>query len=197
MLTRWRSGFGSVVVVLVMLGLVIGDLTDGGLRRWWAGHALTTDTVAGLLVVLVTVLVVDQVVSMRQVRDRSRAIAAQAAIMTDQAARSSRAVSAALDGSGDRGAASDEVRTYMIMLLVGAPVLIDARISRDFLEEAQHLGGEMTRTLTTMGQPPGHPAASSARLDQAVARLRAASAPLLRLLNPEELVAASGDGPEA
>src|SRR5258708_12407993 len=94
MLTRWRSGFGSVVVVLVMLGLVIGDLTDGGLRRWWAGHALTTDTVAGLLVVLVTVLVVDQVVSMRQVRDRSRAIAAQAAIITDQAARSSPPASA-------------------------------------------------------------------------------------------------------
>src|SRR5258708_9069803 len=95
MLTRWRSGFGSVVVVLVMLGLVIGDLTDGGLRRWWAGHALTTDTVAGLLVVLVPVLVVDQVVSMRQVRDRARAIAAQAPILTDPAARSARPASAA------------------------------------------------------------------------------------------------------
>jgi hypothetical protein len=107
-LTRWRSGFGSVVVVLVMLGLVIGDLTDGGLRRWWTGHALTTDTVAGLLVLLVTVLVVDQVVSRRRA--------------------------------------------------------------------------------------PGQSTASSARLDQAVARLRAASAPLLRLLNPEELIAAGGDG---
>src|SRR5258708_10315394 len=104
MLTRWRSGFGAVVVVLVMLGLVIGDLTDGGLRRWWAGHALTTDTVAGLLVVLVTVLVVDQVVSMRQVRDRSRAIAAQAAIITDPAPPSSPAVSAAPDRPGGPGA---------------------------------------------------------------------------------------------
>src|SRR5258708_16001810 len=141
MLTRWRSGFGSVVVVLVMLGVVIGDLTDGGLRRWWAGHALTTDTVAGLLVVLVTVLVVDQVVSMRQVRDRSRAIAAQAAIMTDQAARSSRAVSAALDGSGDRGAASDGGPAYMVMLLVAAPVPVAARISRELLGEAPHPGG--------------------------------------------------------
>src|SRR5258708_10433169 len=121
MLTRWRSGFGSVVVVLVMLGLVIGDLTDGGLRRWWAGHALTTDTVAGLLVVLVTVLVVDQVVSMRQVRDRSRAIAAQAAIMTDQAARSSRAVSAAPDRSGRRRAPAAHGPPFIIMLLVGAP----------------------------------------------------------------------------
>src|SRR5260370_486286 len=144
MLTRWRSGFGSVVVVLVMLGLVIGDLTDGGLRRWWAGHALTTDTVAGLLVVLVTVLVVDQVVSMRQVRDRSRAIAAQAAIMTDQAARSSRAVSAALERSGDRGTASDEGRTYTIILLVGAPVLIHATISRAFPGRAQHLRRALT-----------------------------------------------------
>src|SRR5260370_28216485 len=121
MMTRCRRGVGSVGVVLVMLGLVLGDLTDGGLRRWWAGHALTTDTVAGLLVVLVTVLVVDQVVSMRQVRDRSRAIAAQAAIMTDQAAPSSRAVSAALGGSGDPRAAPGEVPTYLIILLLRPP----------------------------------------------------------------------------
>src|SRR5258708_34091586 len=95
MLTRWRSGFGSVVVVLVMLGLVIGDLTDGGLRRWWAGHALTTDTVAGLLGVLVPVLGVDQGVSMRQVRGRARGIGATAAVMPGPAPPSSRAGSAA------------------------------------------------------------------------------------------------------
>jgi hypothetical protein len=137
---RWQGLTASVVVVLVMAGLVIGDLADGGLRRWWAGHALTTNTVAGLLVLLITVLVVDQVVRRRQLRDRSRAIAAQAAIMLGQASRSSRAVSAALAGSGDPGSTS------------------------------------------------------SARLDDAVTRLRAASAPLLRLLNPEELVAVGEDG---
>jgi hypothetical protein len=58
-------------------------------------HALSTDAVAGLLVLLVTVLVVDQVVSSRQLNDRARAVAAQAAIMVTQAARSARAVSSA------------------------------------------------------------------------------------------------------
>jgi hypothetical protein len=190
-LRGWQSGFGSVLAVLVMAGLVIGDFTDGALRRWWAGHALTTDAVSGLLVLLITVLVVDQVVTRRQIRDQSRAIAAQAAIMMGQAARSSRAVSAALDGSGDRSAASDEVRTYMIMLLVGAPVLIGVRISRAFLEEAQRLGAELTRTLTAMRRKPGPGA--GAGLDEAVARLRTASAPLLKILDPAELTAAGSD----
>src|ERR1700751_5972979 len=160
-----------------MIGLVVADVTDGALRRWWAAHALTTDTVSGVLVLLVTVLVVNQGLRRRQIRDRSRAIAAQAAIMMVQATRTSRAGSAALKGAGGGGAAADEVRTYMMMLLVGAPVLIDVKTSRSFLEEAQRLGGEMTSALTTMGRE--HGTASSGRIDDSVARLRAASAPLL------------------
>ena len=147
MLTGWRGWLAASLVTLATVVLVILDSADVRLRRWWLGHALTTDTVAGLLVLLITVLVANQVVRRRQISDRSRAVAAQAAIMMAQAARSSRAVSSALNGSGDREAASDEVRTYMIMLLVGAPVLIEAKVSRDFLEQAQHLGGEMTRML--------------------------------------------------
>jgi len=60
--------------------LVMPEVTDVGLRRWWAFHALTTDTVAGLLVLLITVLVADQVVRLRQISGRARAVAAQAAI---------------------------------------------------------------------------------------------------------------------
>ena len=194
MLTRWLGWFSAAGVTLVTFALLILDLTDVGFRRWWAARALTTDTVAGLLVLLVTVLVVDQVVSRRQVNDRSRAVAAQAAIVMGQATLSSRAVSAALDGSGERGAASDQVRTYMIMLLVAAPVLIDARVSRTFLEEAQRLGGAMVRALTTMAKAPGATTISGAGLDDAVKRLRAASAPLLATLNPDELLAAGGGG---
>jgi hypothetical protein len=198
-LTRWQGWVAAVVVTLVTFGLVIVDLADSGFRRWWAERPLTTDTVAGLLVVLVTVLVVDQLVRRRQISDRSRAVAAQAAIMMNQAARSAKAVSGAVDGSGDREAASDEVRTYMIMLLVGAPVLIEAAVSRQFLEQAQHLGGEMARMLLATSGTSGTSGTAGAagaaampagRLDDAVERLRAASAPLLRLLNPEERVAA-------
>lgn len=47
----------------------------------WCCHALTTGSVAGLLVVLVTVLVIDQVVRFRQINSRARVVAVQAAIM--------------------------------------------------------------------------------------------------------------------
>jgi uncharacterized membrane protein YcjF (UPF0283 family) len=110
-LSRWQGGFAALVATLATGALVILDVTDNGLRRWWAFHALTTDTVAGLLVLLITVLVVDQVVRLRQINSRARAVAAQAAIMVNQGIRSSQAVSQALAGAGDRDAAGDEVRT--------------------------------------------------------------------------------------
>ena len=193
MLKGWQSGFASVVAVLATIGLVVADVTDGALRRWWSAHALTTDTVSGVLVLLVTVLVVNQVLRRRQIRDRSRAIAAQAAIMMVQATRTSRAVSAALKGSGDRGAATDEVRTYMMMLLVGAPVLIDANVSRTFLEQAQAVGGLMAHALKTASRSSGSTASLETRLDDAVKQLRAASTPLLQVLNPETQAALQGD----
>ena len=131
-------------------------------------------------------------VQLRQLKNRSLAVAAQAAIMVSPAARSVRAVSAALDGSGDRDAASGETRTYMVMLLVGAPVLIDARLSRNFLEQAQRLGGEMAHALVTLTRTPGAAAHEAARLDDAVQGLRTASAPLLQRLSPAERSAAEG-----
>lgn len=106
--------------MLITLALVVGELADTGQRRWWAGRPLTTVTVAGLLVLLVTVLVVDQLLNRRQARQRGHAVAAQAA-------HPARAVSAVIGGSGDPGAASDGLRTYMMMLLIGAPVLIGTR----------------------------------------------------------------------
>jgi hypothetical protein len=187
----WRGWLAAIAVTLVAAGLVAADIADAGLRRWWAGHALTTDTVSGLLVLLITVLVVNQVVRRRQLRARSQAIAAQAAIMVTQASRSVRAVSGALDGSGDRDGAADEVRTYLMMLLIGAPVLIDDRTSRSFLEQAQHLGAEMARSLVMMTKNQNAKEESGKRLDDAVSGLRTASAPLLQSLSPEARSAVS------
>jgi hypothetical protein len=189
----WLGWLAATLVTLAAAALVALDIDDAALRHWWSGHALTTDTVSGLLVVLITVLIVNQVVRRRQLRGQSLAIAAQAAIMVSQAARSVRAVDGALNGSGDRDAASDEVRTYMMMLLVGAPVLIDARISRNFLEKAQRLGGEMAHALSTRSKHPATPARSRERLEHAVDGLRAAASPLLQLLSPEERSAATGE----
>ena len=93
MLSRWQGGLAAAAVTLVACVLVILDLTDAGLRRWWDGHALTTDTVAGLLVLLITVLVVDQVLRLRQSNYRTHAVAVQVAIMMTQANRAAQAVS--------------------------------------------------------------------------------------------------------
>src|SRR5580700_11573597 len=136
--------------MLITLTLVVGELTNAGQRRWWAARTLTTDTVAGLLVLLVTILVVNQLLNRQQARQRGHTVAAQAAIMVAQAARSARAVSSVIDGSGDRGAASDGFRTYMMMLLIGAPVLIEDAVARRFLEQAQYLGGEMAAALAAI-----------------------------------------------
>lgn len=193
--SRWRGWFAAIVVTLGGGALIILDVTDGALRRWWSAHALTTDMVSGLLGLLITVLVIDQVVRLRQIKDRARAVAAQAAILVNQAIRSAQAVSQALADSGDRDAAGDEFRTYMMMLLVGAPVLIDAKASRNFLEQAQYLGGEMARALGMTAGTVGPDSFLATRLDDAVQRLRAASTPLLQVLDPDTRIAVRGEDP--
>ena len=60
---------------------------------------------------LITLLVVDQVVRLRQLSVRARAVAAQAAIIMTEAVRASRSVSAAVAqgaDEGDRDAAADD-----------------------------------------------------------------------------------------
>jgi hypothetical protein len=192
-LSRWQGGSAAIVVTLVACVLVILDLADGPMRRWWDAHALTTDTVAGLLVLLITVLVVDQVVALRQINDRARAVAVQVGIMMTQATRTTQAVSQVLAGKGDRDSAGDEFRTYIMMLLAVAPILIDAKLSRNFLEQAQRMGGEMGRALTVITKAPGQEEPSVTRLNHGLHRLRDASAPLLQNLDPEMRVAVSGD----
>ena len=194
MITGWQAGTATVVVTLLTLALVFLDITDELFRRWWSARAFTTDTVAGVLVVFITVLVVNQVVRIRQQRDRSRATAAQAAIVLGQAIRATRAVSA-LGNTGDRDAAADEVRTYMTMVLIAAPVLIDARTPRAFLEKAQHLGGQLAQVLTTPTSR-SHTAASATVLDQSLDEIRAAAAPLFSLLSDEDRAATGGDETE-
>ncbi len=181
------------MVTLVTLGLIAVDLTDAAARRWWADRAFATDVVAGILVLLITVLVVDQVVRVRQLQDRARATAAQAAIVMVQAARAKQNVSAVMNGAGDRDAALDEVRTYMTILSISAPVLIDARVSRAFLEQAQRLGAGLARGLDFGVKASGKTGtASDSRLEDSFQRLRAASVPLLEVLTAEQRSAAGG-----
>lgn len=193
MLRRWPGATAAALITLVTLGLIAVDLTDAAARRWWAERAFATDVVAGILVLLITVLVVDQVVRVRQLKDRARATAAQAAILMAQATRAKQNVSAAMNRSGDRDAALDEVRTYMTILSISAPVLIDARVSRTFLEQAQRLAVELARGLGSGAKASGETStASDSRLEDSFERLRYASAPLLEMFTAEQQSAAGG-----
>jgi hypothetical protein len=178
------------MVLIIAVALVVLDVVDHSVSRWFEDHDFTTSVLAGLLVLLQTVLIVDRVVSYRQLRDRSRAIAAQAAIVLPQADRASKAVSAMLEG-GDRDTATDEVRTYIMMLLISGPLLIDARPSRAFLEAAQQLAGEFAHALAVTAKKSTVAEDVTERLDRAVQALRAASAPVLQILDLERLLGIS------
>ena len=184
MSSRLLGWAAAVLVILITLALIIGEITNAAQRSWWGAHSLTTDTVSGMLVLLITVLVVNQLLNMRQDRQRGQAVAAEAAIIEAQAGHAAKAVSSVIDGSGDRGAASDSYRTYMVMLLIGAPVLIDDQVARNFLERAQNLGGVMTHTLAIIDRSPHGAAVPSDGLDDALQQIQSAAAPLLRLLSP-------------
>jgi hypothetical protein len=193
MLSRWIGGLAAAAVTLVVCVLVILDLTDAGLQRWWDAHALTTDTIAGLLVLMITVLLVDQVVRLRQGISQARAVAIQVAIVRTQANIAARAVTQVLGGSGDRDIAYEEFRTYTMMLLSVAPVLIDAATSRNFLERAQDLDAAMAQALSVLATAPGQEKSSAAQLDDTLQALKSASTPLLQNLTPEMLSAVRGD----
>ena len=171
--------------MLITVALIVDEITNAGQRSWWGNHSLTTDTVSGVLVLLITVLVVNQLLNLRQAKQRGQAVGAQTVIMLAQAARAAKAVSSVTAGTGDRAAASDSFQTYMMMLLISAPLLIDESADRHFLERAQHLEAVMVRTLTAAKRPPDGAAVPSDGLDDAVQQLQSAAAPLLQPLSPE------------
>jgi hypothetical protein len=183
---------GAITITIIALALAALDILDSSVHRWWAEHAFTTSLVGGILVLLVTVLVADRVIHARQLRDRSTAIAAQAAIVMTQAAQVVQSAGAMLGGTGDTDAAADDLRSYGMMLLIAAPMLIDAPMSRTFLEEAQRLAGEVARDLHAhrRGTVDEH---ERARLDAAVQRMRQASRPLLEILSADQRQAVSDD----
>lgn len=186
MLPRWQGGLATIAVTALTLALVVLDVADRGVRHFWETHALTADTVAGLLVLALTVLIVNQVLSRRQLTGRSRAVAAQAGIVLMQARRSVKGVLAAHDGAGERDSARDELRTYVLMLLVSAPVLIEDPIARRFLEQSQRLAAELARVLAPSDEPAVIGSGSGRGLEEEIEHLRVAAAPLLAVLTTDE-----------
>ena len=189
MLKVWQAGVATIVVALLSSALIVLDLSDGAFRRWWSARAFTTDAIAGILVVLITVLIVNQALGIRRERERFRATAAQAALVLSQAIRTTRAVLACAT-SGDRTAASDELRTYMIMLMIAAPILIESKTPRAFLEDAQTLGGMLIHVQHSQSPSSLKTVPSDAQLEEALQQLKITAAPLLAPLTAQERTAA-------
>jgi hypothetical protein len=133
----------------------------------------------------VAALVVDRIGDRRRLRDRAQVMAAQGAMIAAQALRATQAVTSALDANGDRDAANDELRTFMTMMLTGAPVLVDAPETREFLETSQRLAAELARALvvTRSGE---HPDDVDQRLKDAADQVRVSVQPLLQTLNLDQ-----------
>ncbi|HTX08635.1 MAG TPA: hypothetical protein VME22_08490 [Solirubrobacteraceae bacterium] len=188
MLRQWLAWSWALIVMALTAVLVVLDLTDRAVHRYWTQHSFSSSVLSGLLVLLLTVLIVDRVTHMRQLRNQSRAIGAQAAIIVAQASRAAAAIESA-SSAEDRDAAGDELRTYAQMLLVSAPVLIGADIPRRFLESAQHLAGQLFRATREAEDQP----VAKEGLDAGVAQLRADAAPLLKALNRQQVEAVTAD----
>jgi hypothetical protein len=175
----------------VVLALIALDITDDSFNTWFDHHSFTTDAVSTLLGLAVAALVVDRISANRRLKDRAQVMAAQGAMIAAQALRATQAVTSALDGDGDRDGAEDELRTYMSMMLTGAPALMDAPQTREFLETSQRLAAELARALvvTRSGE---HPVDLDQRLNDAAGQVRASVQPLLQTLNPDQRSAVWG-----
>ncbi len=166
----------------VVLALIALDLLDHPFNAWSDRHSFATDVVSTLLGLAVAALVVDRISTRRRLSDQAQVMAAQGAMIASQALRAAGAVISALEGGGERDAAADELRTFMMMMLTGAPVLMYASETREFLEKSQHLGAELARALgvTRSGE---HPDGVNERLSDAAEQVRYAIQPLLRTLD--------------
>jgi hypothetical protein len=186
-----RAWVGALAVLLVATTLVVLDLSVSSVDRYWSRHQFTSSVLAGLIVLLLTVLIADRVTHIRQVRRQARAIAVQAGVIVAQAARTADAIAGTGRPAEQREAAADELRTYAVMLLTSAPLLIDATSSRLFLETAQRVAVQLARVQRTAHDEQGPTGRPPVRLDDELRLLREAAAPLVSALNPEERAAIS------
>jgi hypothetical protein len=81
------------------------------------------------------------------------------------------------------------------MVLSVAPILIDARTSRNFLERAQDLDGAMAQALSVLAPVPGQEKSVAAQLDDTLQGLKSASTPLIQNLPGEMRSSVRGDDP--
>jgi len=81
---RVSQRVSAAVAAAALVAAVVTDLVFPAVEAWWSEHSLTGAVVAGVLVLAVTVLIVDEVTASRQVHDRARVAAVQAVIVFGQ-----------------------------------------------------------------------------------------------------------------
>ena len=72
MLRQWLAWSWALIVMAITGVLVVLDISDRTVHRFWSQHSFSSSVLSGLLVLLLTVLVVDRVNRRRQLRNQSR-----------------------------------------------------------------------------------------------------------------------------
>ncbi len=183
-MNRVSQRVSAAVAAAALVAAVVTDLVFPAVEAWWSEHSLTGAVVAGVLVLAVTVLIVDEVTASRQLRDRARVAAVQAVIVFGQVKRTGEALLAVTDPA-ENNDTDEEVRSLSTMLLIAAPALFDDPVAQVFMEQAQRFSA----TLLRVGQrrsAHGVSAVDRQLLSDQSAAMQAALGPLLARLKPEE-----------
>jgi hypothetical protein len=185
----------EAATVAAVAAAVITDLAIHGVGDWWNRHSFISSLVSSALILAVTVLVVNEVLSRRQIRERNRVAAVQALIVYTQVLRTDQVVMASPDEQQDSDVAG-EVRALGSMVLIAAPALFDDPEARDFMEQAERFSALLVRIgLSRPGQ--GVTDADRDKLSKAKDAMSAAVQPLLARLPRSDVTAVEEDDPAA
>lgn len=189
---RGLTRIAAVGALLAVAAIVVTDVTTTGVERWWDRHSVITDVVGSVLILAVTVLIVDEVIARRRVKERARVAAVQAVIVYGQALRTETVL--ANKGEEEDGGAGGlaEVRSLALMLLTAAPALFDDPVARNFMNRAEGFSSLMLRAALS-GQRDVTDA-DRAKLAQAKEELRIAVQPMLVRLGRQESAVLEGAG---
>ncbi len=194
-MSRAPTRIAAVVALAAVVAAVVTDLTVSAVDGWWNRHSLVGSVTSSVLILAITVLVVDEVNSRRQVRQRNRVAAVQALIVYAQVRQTARVVLAPPD-QRESGDAAGEVRALASMVLTAAPALFDDPEARNFMEKAERFSMMLVR-IGLGSADHDVTDADRAKLSQAKEDLSTAVQPLLARLDSREVAAVEGDAGDA